>query len=525
MVPTILKIVLSNFWRYCFCSLAYNFAAFLFWMVVPLCAKELDASNWDLAVINAVNFFSRFTFSWGGGPLNNLVPGSILARLGALVYVIACVILIFFHDKLWYLWTMGVMYGLSYALFWIPIQTSISRESNAGNAEFWLGLFSSSWTSGQALGYLAGAFLFSLLGTEEAISISICSLSLIFIFYPCWETKRVCGIDMSLDSKKEKSGESLALNDNEVSDEGIDIDGDKEIENIEDPNTVNNPKSILWNMGKYERKRLRIRTMRFIVPSFVCCITCYGNLLTYGSQYFNRIDGTKDGFFPFMAESEDRYDIFIGVFFFTIYMMYAVGMITFAKLKFLFFNRAIAYYFMVISIIMHFICGTVSNWITQMVCAVILGLCGAYSFQNLLVTTSRLSMLTSNVSSIYVGLQESLTYNLIAFALPLIAGPISDAAGDYRIPIFGCAVVGVLLLVLSELSIIFYDFVIMRKMDKRDVHQVGLLVNEILEQERVDELLSDDEFLKLCRQQMLTPKQVEVLHRKLFEIRKSRTQE
>ncbi|KAL7716658.1 Major facilitator superfamily (MFS) profile domain-containing protein [Entamoeba marina] len=551
MVFLIVKLVFSNFWRYCFCSLSYNFAAFLFWMVVPLCANDLNATNWDLAVINAINFFSRFFFSWFGGPLNNKFPGWFLARVGAFVYIIACVILVFFHDKLWYLWTMGVMYGLSYSLYWIPIQTSISRESKAGNAEFWLGLFSSSWACGQAFGYLAGAFLFSLLGIVEAISISIASLSLVLFFYPCWEGPSVCGFDMQIkkgsktidknddgyivingsdttneennsETNTENSGSSPTVEvavepENETTNEENQDNDENEVLTNE-PNVKDNSKGIFWVMGKKERKRLRIRTMRYIVPSFVCCTACYGNMLTYGSQYFNRMYGTKDGYFPFMEGQEGRYDMFIGVFFFIIYMMYCFGMTAFAKFKFLFFNRAISNFFLIISIVMNFICGSVSNWITQLVCAVVLGLCGAYSFTNLLTTTSRLSMLTSNISSIYVGLQESITYNLVAFALPLIVGPLSDSVGDYRIPMFGCSILGVVLFAFSEVATALYDFIVIRKCDKKDAQQVVQLYEEIIQNNKASELMTNDNYLIYCREQMLTPKQSKVLYEKLLTI-------
>ncbi|KAL7713166.1 hypothetical protein QTN25_009229 [Entamoeba marina] len=289
---------------YCACSLIYNFGAFLFWIVVPLCATNLDASNWDFAIINAINFGSCFVLSWVCGFINNYIPGSILARIGVVVYIIACVVLMFVNDNLWILWIMAISYGISYVLFWVPIQTSISRESNAGGAEVWLAIFSGMWTFGQALGYLAGAFLFTKLGIEQALAISIASLVIVFIIYPCWEGDSPFGIDLSLKKKT-----------------------DEELEDHDDKKKKNQP--ILWKMGKKERRRMKKRTLKFLVPSFLCCIACYGNLLTYGSQYFNRIYDTKDGYFPSMEGEDDRYDIFIGVFFFTIYMTYTFGLFIF----------------------------------------------------------------------------------------------------------------------------------------------------------------------------------------------------
>ncbi|KAL7713167.1 hypothetical protein QTN25_009230 [Entamoeba marina] len=188
----------------------------------------------------------------------------------------------------------------------------------------------------------------------------------------------------------------------------------------------------------------------------------------------------------------------------------------------MFFNRAIAYYFICLSVIMHFVCGTVSNWIAQLVSAVVLGLAGAYSFQNVLVTTSRLSMLTSNVSSLYVGLQESLTYNFIAFSLPLIVGPISDSAGDYRIPMFGCSVVSVICLVLSEISCQVYDFFIIRKMDKEDVKEVVQISDDLIESGQANEMIEDSEKYNLfCREHTLSLVQMKVLLNRLKRLQKN----
>ncbi|ELP94217.1 hypothetical protein EIN_186440 [Entamoeba invadens IP1] len=485
MVHILVKYLLSNFYRYCACSLLYNFGAFLFWIVVPLIATKQNATNWDLAIINAINFGCCFLLSWVCGFINNFLPGWLLARIGVAIYIAACILLMFINDNLWILWIMGVMYAFSYVLFWIPIQTSISRESTAGDAEFWLGIFSGMWTFGQALGYLCGAFLFTKLGIVQALSISIASLVIVFVIYPCWEGSTIFGVDLGWEQKEKK---------------------DKKKKNL----------PVIWQMGKTERARLKKRTMQFLIPAFVCTITCYGNLLTYGSQYFNRIFDTKDGYFPSMEGEDDRYDIFIGVFFCIIYLMYTVGILAVAQMKLLFFNRGLMYFFMIVSIINHFICGTVSHWIAQLVCAIFLGLCGAYSFQNVLITTSRLSMLTSQISSIYVGLQESLTYNLVAFSLPLIVGPISDKLKDYRIPMYGCAIVGVASLLLSETSWQIFDIFIIRKMDKEDANQVITLCDDIIANQKAESYINNPGlYNQFCRDNFLTPKQVSVLMARL----------
>ncbi|EDR29968.1 hypothetical protein EDI_346140 [Entamoeba dispar SAW760] len=496
MVFILFKYILSNFWRYCACSLLYNYAAFLFWLVVPLVATKQDASNWDLAIINAINFGCCFLLSWVCGFINNFLPGWLLARIGVLIYIAACILLMFINDNLWILWIMGIMYAFSYVLFWIPIQTSISRESTAGDAEFWLGVFSGMWTFGQSLGYLCGAFLFTKLGISQALSISVAALVIVFIIYPCWEGSIVCGKDLSYNKVK---------NTEEMTEEELKKEEEKK-----------KKEPIIWKMGKNERAKLKKRTMQFLIPSFVCCITCYGNLLTYGSQYFNRIFDTKDGYFPTMKDDDDRYDIFIGVFFCTIYFMYTIGILTVAQFKFMYFNRGLMYFFMIVSIINHFICGVVSHWIAQLLSAVFLGLCGAYSFQNVLITTSRLSMLTSNISSIYVGLQESLTYNMVAFSLPLIVGPISDSLNDYRIPMFGCAIVGVVSLFISEISWQLFDIFIIRKMDKKDVQQVIDLCEQILNDGYAQKFIDNpNEYHQFCRDNWLTPKQIDVLFSRL----------
>ncbi|ELP83734.1 hypothetical protein EIN_469380 [Entamoeba invadens IP1] len=483
MVHIVLRFLLSNFWRYTVCSLLYNFGAFLFWIVVPLLATQQGATNLDLAIINAVNYGSCFLLSWLCGFINDQIAGWILVRIGVVIYIAACILLMFVNNNLWILWIMAIMYAISYVFFWVPIQCSISRESDPVDADFWLGVFSGSWTFGQAVGYLCGAFLFTKLGVVQSLSISIASLSLILFLYPCWEGTTVFGVDLNWKKKtSEQQKERIGV----------------------------------ITMGKKERHRLKKRMMQYLVPAFLCSIGCYGTVLAYGSQYFNRVYGTKDAFFPSMKDSASKYDIFIGVFFFVVFLMFTIGFISVANFKFLFFNRWNMIVFLIISTAVHFIAGAVSNWIVQLVCGMMMGFCAAYASQNLLVTTSKLSLLTSRMSSVYVGLQESLTFNLVAFALPLIVGPISDALNDYRVPMFGCSVVCVLAICMLEVIWQMYDILVIQKMDKEDKMRVDVLFNKITTTQKCSILSRNgEEFEKYSRANWFTWKQYNLMTKKL----------
>ncbi|ELP84448.1 hypothetical protein EIN_167730 [Entamoeba invadens IP1] len=535
MVNVLIKIVLSNFWRYCASSLLFNFGAFLFWIVVPLIATRQGASNLDLAIINAIDYGAMFLLSWVCGFINNYLPGWLLARAGVLIYIFACLLLMFINDNMWILWIMSFMYSFSYVLFWIPIQTSISRESSASDADFWLGIFSGTWTFGQSVGYLCGAFLFTKLGITQSLSISIASLVIILFIYPCWEGSTVFGIDLTLEKtnhksedKKEVLNKEIELAESHDENKVIEETLKEKKEMQQSPNNSENASNVIETedvknkplklivMGKKERRRLKKRMMQYLIPTFFCSIGCYGTLLSYGSQYFNRIYGTKDSFFPSMKDDPGRYDMFIGVFFCVVYIAFTIGFINFARMKYLFFNRWSMLIALLICCVNHFICGSISNWIVQLICAIMFGLCGAFASQNILNTTSKLSLLTSQISSLYVGLQESLTFNLVAFLLPLIVGPISDKLNDYRIPMFGCSFLGAISVVMCELTWQIYDFVIIQKMDKEDVSKINKLFENIINTDNVKILIDDkNKYNKYCRTHWLTWKQIKVLKSKL----------
>ncbi|ELP93705.1 hypothetical protein EIN_432570 [Entamoeba invadens IP1] len=413
MVNIVLCVILSNFWRFCASALLYNFAAFLFWIVVPLIATKQGASNLDLAVINAIDYGCMFMLSWACGFINNTLPGWLLVRISSVIYIAACILLMFINDNLWILWIMSIMYAISYVFFMIPIETSISRESDPSNADFWLGIFCGTLFFGQALGYICGAFLFNQLGVTEVLIICIVSLALLFLIYPCWEGTKFKGIDFSIKTGKDAqvkekemdvvlSKDKLLTKSNSKS-----SSEEKEPENMKnDEKTIKQTDNGIIVMGKIERRRLKKRFMQYLIPAFLCSMCCYGNLLSYGSQYFNRVFGT-DAYFPIMENDTGKYDKFIGVFFCAVYISFAISVVSFSKMKYLFFNRWTMLFFMTTALINHFIIGAVSNWIVQLIGGIMEGICAAFSAQNVLVTTSKLSLLTSRISSIYVGVQES----------------------------------------------------------------------------------------------------------------------
>lgn len=145
-------------WRYCLAGLIYDGMAFVFWTAVPVHAQHLGASATQVGFLQGISSTLYVLNSLFIGKLSDRVSKSLLARIGCLGAVAAC-LLGGGVATLPILFLVTPLLDLSASLFWPTIQGALGAESPPGGLERTLGRFNFMWSLGKTLGFLSAGWL------------------------------------------------------------------------------------------------------------------------------------------------------------------------------------------------------------------------------------------------------------------------------------------------------------------------------------------------------------------------------
>ncbi len=168
---------------YCIAGLVADWLLYVVWAALPLRADELGATPLQLGLLMASSSAVYVTMSIVLGAAADRVPRSILARIGTLLMIGACV-LIPVADSAWHLIALAPLVGLAGSFFWPAIQAAVGSEAMAGRLERDIGFFNVSWSVGKALGFLTGGALMHRWGFSNALLAAAAGAALVFFVHP-----------------------------------------------------------------------------------------------------------------------------------------------------------------------------------------------------------------------------------------------------------------------------------------------------------------------------------------------------
>eukprot|EP00727_Mastigamoeba_balamuthi_P011323 m51a1_g6813 hypothetical protein (952) ;mRNA; r:270415-273998 len=156
--------VMGNFWRYCLAAFVNNFSGFFYWILMPLVASEMGASSSELAVLSAVYniVYALCSFLCGVFKVRTYNPGWVL-RLSVTTFVFACLFPMYIHS-MWAFYVSAIVMAVGRGVYWTIIQTFVSLDAPPARKDFYLSVFSSSWSVGKSVGFVFAGYLKGVLG-------------------------------------------------------------------------------------------------------------------------------------------------------------------------------------------------------------------------------------------------------------------------------------------------------------------------------------------------------------------------
>lgn len=170
-------------WRYCLAGLLFNWAAFLFWTVLPARALEFRASSTQLALLQTASSVVYVLNSLFSGGLSDRISRTLLARLSILIAAGACALLVF-AGSLWGLFLIVPLMGFACSVYWPSIQGAVGAEVGPARLEKALGWFSVSWSIGKTVGFVMGGLLTDAFSAASALWMAVGSALPILVLYP-----------------------------------------------------------------------------------------------------------------------------------------------------------------------------------------------------------------------------------------------------------------------------------------------------------------------------------------------------
>jgi len=170
-------------WRYCLAGLLFNWAAFVFWYVLPIRALEFHASSTQLALLPTASSIVYVLNSLFSGGLSDRMSRSLLARLSTVV-MIAVVLLTLCAGSLWGLFLVVPFMGFACSVYWPSIQGAIGAEAGSARLEKVLGWFNVSWSVGKTLGFLMGGWISTAQSVTSALWMAAGSALPVLLLYP-----------------------------------------------------------------------------------------------------------------------------------------------------------------------------------------------------------------------------------------------------------------------------------------------------------------------------------------------------
>ncbi|HLY10675.1 MAG TPA: MFS transporter [Planctomycetota bacterium] len=145
-------------WRYCLAGLLFNWAAFVFWTVLPIRALDFKASSTELALLPTASSIVYVLNSLFSGGLSDRISRALLARISVVLAVTACILAIG-AGSLGPLFLIVALMGFASSVYWPSIQGALGAEAGPARVEKVIGWFNVSWSIGKTLGFVMGGWL------------------------------------------------------------------------------------------------------------------------------------------------------------------------------------------------------------------------------------------------------------------------------------------------------------------------------------------------------------------------------
>ena len=264
----------------CAFFIAFSSAAFL--ATTNIVNYKNGFNNLRLGLFTALFHFFACISAWCENWLQLKVPGSILARIGMLAVLVTnivavCIVVCVDNvDTVNYIFlALSAVHGFGVGFYELPAKKLVLHQYEPGVMERYIGFYQACKSFGMAVGFLSVGFSFPNPYTTESgdlhvacipLYVSFLLLVLCLVIFPFTDS----GIFLTL-------GTDLTKEDLRQT-----FDGQLEV----------------YSMGKKERRRAKLRTVQYLIPSSLASIVCMSAFFMYATQYLRHIDGTVDGFFP-----------------------------------------------------------------------------------------------------------------------------------------------------------------------------------------------------------------------------------
>ncbi len=179
-------------WRYCLAGLLFNWAAFVFWVVLPDRALGFRASSTQLALLQTASSVVYVLNSLFSGGLSDRISRALLARFSVLLCAGSCALLLCAGSYVGLLLIVPFM-GFACSVYWPSIQGAVGAEAGPARLEKALGWFNVSWSIGKTLGFVLGAWLLTALSWKSAVWMSVASALPVLFFYPRDQARAASG--------------------------------------------------------------------------------------------------------------------------------------------------------------------------------------------------------------------------------------------------------------------------------------------------------------------------------------------
>ncbi len=140
-----------------------DLALYLVWVAIPYKAISLGASAALLGIVSTVSSSTYVVTSLVSGRLSDRISRLRLARCGAILFVVGCLLVMRAGSLPAMLMRMPLM-GLGMGCFWSPLQAAIADEGDRAALEGNIGLFNVFWSLGKTCGFLIGGSLYAWFG-------------------------------------------------------------------------------------------------------------------------------------------------------------------------------------------------------------------------------------------------------------------------------------------------------------------------------------------------------------------------
>ncbi|ELP85630.1 hypothetical protein EIN_409190 [Entamoeba invadens IP1] len=173
-----------NYVRMCAIGFMFNFGVYFFWLVIPIILKDYDVNSIFIGLAPTFTFGTAGFLSILTGYLSDIIDAECLVSLASVLNGVACFMLglVCAAHTNYYLFVLSLfIQGISFGLFYSPIETLISLHSEEGKEGRNLAIFFTVCYLGTSFGFLCGGSVILLCG--NTFTLYIVGFISLFIFF------------------------------------------------------------------------------------------------------------------------------------------------------------------------------------------------------------------------------------------------------------------------------------------------------------------------------------------------------